>query len=112
MSDTPQHTTQKAVWKFGFPFPGPDTFSIDMPGFAVPLTVQIQHGEPQIWALVTPSGVKRPHRFRIAGTGQPITEALKGHVGTFQIAGGNLIFHVFEIMEDAARPPAAPEVAP
>lgn len=87
----------KEVWKFAVPFRGPDVFTIDMPGDAEPLSVQIQHGEPQIWALVSTDALPMPRTFRIAGTGHPIGETVRRHVGTYQMAGGSLVFHVFEV---------------
>jgi hypothetical protein len=96
-SPTADQSITRAVWKFPVPFPGPDVFSIEMPASATMLTVQVQHGEPQIWALVIPSGAVEEKTFRIAGTGHLITEPIKGYVGTFQVASGSLVLHVFEV---------------
>ena len=87
----------RAVWKFGVPLPGPDLFTIDMPECAELLTVQVQHGEPQVWALVTPGNPIESRTFRIAGTGHPIAEHVEEYVGTFQMLSGSLIFHLFEV---------------
>ena len=85
------------VWKFPVPFPGPDVFEIEMPQHAEVLTVQVQHGELQMWAYCNPSFALVPRHFRIAGTGHPITDEIQKYVSTFQIAGGILVFHVFEV---------------
>lgn len=85
------------VWKFPLPFPGPDVFEIAMPAGADILTVQVQHGEPRVWALVQDDVPMLPRRLRIAGTGHPIDETILRYVGTFQVAGGSLIFHLFEV---------------
>lgn len=85
-----------AVYKY--PVPVNDTFIIDMPEDGKLLTVDMQHGQPQLWALVDSSRKKVPRHFRLAGTGHPIDdrEPLE-YVNTFQVDGGSLIFHLFEI---------------
>jgi hypothetical protein len=85
------------VWKYPLPDDWRDTFDLDMPAGAQVLAVQVQHGHPCIWALVDPSASLETRLFRIAGTGHPITEALGRHVGTFQMLGGDVVFHVFEV---------------
>lgn len=47
-----------------------------------------------------PQARARPVRFRLAGTGHPIAEADLRYVGTFQLADGALVFHVFILGED------------
>ena len=94
----PKHTTKRAVWKFPVPLgTSSDVFTITMPEGAEPLTVQVQSSEPQIWALVNPENPLTSRRFRMAGTGHPISEEITRYVGTFQVFGGSLIFHVFEV---------------
>jgi hypothetical protein len=87
----------KTVWKY--PVTIGDEFTLEMPLAAKVLTVQVQHGAPYLWALVDPANVDamRTRRFRLAGTGHPIedTDGLK-YVGTFQMFGGSLVWHVFE----------------
>jgi hypothetical protein len=94
---TTEKSSTRAVWKFPLPFPGNDLFTIEMPASAEILSLQMQFNEPQIWALVTPGADMEIRRFRVAGTGHPIDEQAIRFVGTFQFAGGALIFHVFEI---------------
>lgn len=103
MSDPSSDSSMpRAVWKFPIPWPPAlDTFDIWMPADAQPLSVQVQHGEPQMWALVTPptsttSIQTRQRTFLIAGTGHPIPENVS-HIGTFQMMGGSLILHLFEV---------------
>lgn len=100
MPDTSPATRQlitRAVWKFPLPAPGSDVFTIEMPQGAEPLTVQVQNGAFQIWALVTPGHPTETRVFRIAGTGHPIDEIIVRHVGTVQLPGLGLVFHVFEV---------------
>jgi hypothetical protein len=76
-----------------------DTFEVEMPDGAEILTVQVQHQQPVIWALVETNNKTVKRFFRLIGTGNPIEmdeqESLN-HIGTFQITGGALVFHLFE----------------
>jgi hypothetical protein len=92
---TRDSTTTLTVWKFPIPFPPrSDVFEIEMPAGAQPLTLQMQYGEPQIWALCDPAAPKVATPFRIAGTGHPIEGDVQ-YLGSFQVANGALVFHVF-----------------
>lgn len=83
--------------------------SIRMPRGTQILTVQMQHGKPQLWALVNPENDDYEGRyFRLAGTGHPIHErnlVVEGnrgsdttyaYVGSFQTHEGDFIYHLFE----------------
>lgn len=86
----------KSVWKF--PIPVLDRFHLEMPVGAEPICVQVQHDRPVLWALVNlDETVKAIRTFRFAGTGHEITDQIKAYVGTFQMADGRLVFHVFEV---------------
>ena len=85
MSDT--------IWKF--PIPLEDEFELEMPLGAAILCVQVQGEEPCIWARVDPKAKKHRRVFRLAGTGREIPKEL-GYIGTFQLRGGTLVFHLFE----------------
>jgi hypothetical protein len=71
------------------------------------LDVQLQHGDPQLWALVDVSATPQWRHFVTVGTGWEIPERIVGHVGSFQVEGGALVFHVFEL-----HPTGAGEIAP
>lgn len=83
------------VWKYVLPFQA-DPF-IDMPEGAEVLTVQMQEGQPVIWALVDPSIEVRRVRFLLALTGKGFDATHARYVGTFQIAKAGLVFHLFEM---------------
>lgn len=86
---------------YKYTIPPEDYFSLDLPAGAKILTVQTQRDKPQIWALVdTGQQSKVRHNFRLAGTGDDIKEDNDSlvYVGTFQLAGGNVIVHLFEII--------------
>ncbi len=50
---------------------------------------------PFIWALVDTDAPEEARVFHVRGTGHP-ADALGRYVGTFQIDGGALVFHLFE----------------
>lgn len=83
-----------------YPMPCEDHFVMTLPIGARLLSVQVQRGQPCLWAIVDPSAANETRRFRFAGTGHPITERAEVlvFVSTFQMEGGSLVFHVFEII--------------
>ncbi len=85
----------KRVYKY--PVKIDDIQSIDLPQGAQILSVQVQDGNPYIWACVNPSEESEPRRFRLYGTGHIIEcENLLRFIGTFQLFGGRLVYHLFE----------------
>lgn len=113
MKDLTMREPTKTRSVFKYPVLLTDIFSLDLPEGAKVLSVDVQRGEPQLWALcdatmsagmVTPSsidGKMSRRRFRVAGTGHPIhTPADKlEFIGTFMLHGGELVFHLFEIKD-------------
>lgn len=93
------------IWKF--PFEINDDVEIEMPMGARILHVDMQNGSPCMWALVSSEAEKQKRRFLIFGTGHELPQAppfepndiRAYHVGSFQMADGQLVWHVF------ARPP-------
>ena len=89
----------KRIWKY--PLDVTDEQGITMPDGAVILTVQTQNEKPCLWAIVDPLAPHRIRRFAMIGTGNPadVLDVIPGphYVGTFQLMGGGLVFHVFEI---------------
>ena len=74
----------------------------DMQEFMMPvnadiLCVQSQFGKPCIWALIDPlvKGIEL-RCFRIYGTGHTINYTDLKYIGTFQLNGGNYVFHLYE----------------
>jgi len=82
------------IWKF--PFRINDTVLLDMPRNARVLSVQLQHDVPCLWALVNPANRDEQRTFRIRGTGHSHDDDGGQFIGTIQMAGGNLVWHVFE----------------
>ncbi len=83
----------RQVWKFEL-HPGENV--IEMPAEAKLLTVQMQHGEPYLWALVYTDAPRTLREFNVVGTGHNLPEGVGLYVGTFQMEGGALVWHVFE----------------
>ncbi len=71
---------------------------IDMPTGAHVLCVQVQKGEPCLWAVVDPDQPIETRQFRLCGTGHnlAIDDPKSHYIGTFQLDGGNFIGHVFD----------------
>ena len=68
-----------------------------MPEFAEVLSVQLQHGNAQTWALVDPDDEQKPRKFFVFVTGAFVenSERLR-FVGTIQLHGGSIVLHIFE----------------
>jgi hypothetical protein len=84
----------KTIWKF--PINVVDEQIIVTPEHPWFLCVQLQRGNPFIWALVNPDNPPVSMRIKIFGTGHPI-EATNGlnYIGTFQLHDGVFVGHVF-----------------
>jgi hypothetical protein len=90
------------IWKFRLPTNG----LIEMPKGAKILTVQTQGdpAQPCIWAICDPSAEKVAHRFEIFGTGHEMGSQAAWpdlYLGTFQLPAMGLVFHVFDLGEQA-----------
>ena len=86
---------------YKYELPSEDNVWIDLPEGAKVLSAQVQQGSPCLWALVSPDAPLVNRHFRISGTGHPIHEhpANLHFIDTFQIMGGDLIFHLFEVIK-------------
>lgn len=76
-----------------------DRQELDLPVGAKILSVQTQHGQPRLWALVDTKEERLETRvLRMAGTGHPIIERNMLHfISTVLTDGGALVFHFFEV---------------
>lgn len=62
------------------------------------LTVQMQYGICCLWALVNEENTaKELRKIAIYGTGNPLPDNPGEYIATFQMHGGDLVFHVFEV---------------
>jgi hypothetical protein len=87
----------KTIYKF--PLEVTDQQAVLMPAAAQILAVQVQNGEPFVWAIVDTENPQEERFFDIFGTGHPMHEdngVGREYVGTFQMHSGSLVFHLFE----------------
>lgn len=101
----------RTIWKF--PLLAADSQIVKMPKGAKILSVDVQYGNPHIWALVDPNASGRDRLIFMHGTGHvfeppPRAAQLRRHpdedtsagsfdfVGTYMLLGGDLVFHVFD----------------
>ena len=86
---------KKTVYKYKL-----DSFDcvLEVPKGLTPLRVDQQYGNIILWALVDPEAPLISRRFKVIGTGKPIT--ITGHekfLGT--VFQGHLVWHVFDLGE-------------
>ncbi len=88
----------KEIWKYTLPLT--DYPVVSMQKGARVLSVGVQHGEVQVWALVDPEAPTELRRFRVAGTGHTLLEeefvSLR-FLGMVQM--GAFVWHIFEYQE-------------
>lgn len=88
----------KKIYKY--PIEIQDEQVVLLPTGAKILTVQTQGGKAFLWAMVNPT---MPNdmavTIRIFGTGHTIQDADRlEYIGTIQMCGGALVFHVFKVV--------------
>jgi len=83
------------IWKYKL---DPEKEFIQMPKFAKILAVREQNDDICIWVEIPDSEeiVLEKRYFHVFGTGHRIEEVNLVYYGTVQLAGGRLIFHVYE----------------
>ena len=74
-----------------------DQQDVEMPMGAALMTVQMQNGQPCLWALVDTKNTREKRKVLIRGTGHPASD-LGRYISTFQMKGSELVFHAFEAM--------------
>lgn len=87
----------RTIWKFPFHIDG--TVSLRMPEGAVVVHVDVQNGQPTLWALVDENAATEVREFHIFGTGHKVPDGvgLNHHVGSFQLLDGVFVGHMFEV---------------
>ncbi len=85
------------IWKWTLKMV--DNQVVNMPIGAKVLTVQMQNGEPQVWALCDEANPTEPRQIAIYGTGNPLPLEPGEYIATFQMHDGALVWHAFEIKE-------------
>ena len=74
-----------------------EIFTVALPAGAEFLSVQVQNGNPEMWFRVDTSRDELPQLFGICGTGAELPAKLRSapFKGTFQLNGGDYVFHLF-----------------
>lgn len=86
-------SARKTIWKY--PIETTDQQELLLPSGAVILAVQTQAGAPCLWAMVRPGQPAERWGITTYGTGHPCYSEAEHYVGTYQLADGGLVFHVF-----------------
>lgn len=90
----------EAIWKYELETT--DEQSIEMPEGAQILALQVQNGQPCLWAQGDPEKQRQRRHFRIYGTGHSIISIENKrleYVGTYQSLGGAFVGHVYELKD-------------
>ena len=85
----------KVIWKYEIPIES--WFTLEMPMGAKIHTFQTQGDEAHIWAIVEPGREIVKRCFVILATGQEFIESPGKYLGTVQVYGGQLVWHLFEV---------------
>jgi hypothetical protein len=80
---------------YKYPLRVADEQEVEIPKDAVVLTVQVQYGQPCLWAWVDTANPPGKRTILIRGTGHP-ADGLGRYISTFQMEQGKLVFHAFE----------------
>jgi hypothetical protein len=85
---------KSTIWKYHLEVE--DLQQIEMPVGAQVLAVEVQNGQPCLWAKVDPTKLNVVCKIATVGTGHPANHA-EGlqYIGTYQLHGGNFVGHVF-----------------
>lgn len=83
------------IWKWEIEVT--DEQTLMMPSGAKLLDVQMQAGKCCVWALCDQNAEKKPRHLAIYGTGNFMPDDPGEYIATFQMHGGSLVFHAFEI---------------
>lgn len=87
----------RTIWKFSLA--GVEQQTIEAPNGAEALCVQLQNGEPFLWAAVSPENSTIQYQVWMRGTGHNCDNIEGKYLGTFQLNNGLLVFHVYTNME-------------
>ena len=89
----------KAVYKY--PLTMVDKQEVSIPTGAKILSIQVQHNQICIWALVNTDNEFEKRTFILCGTGYSIsTELQLNFIGTVLLYEGELVIHCFEETTD------------
>ena len=81
----------REVWKYRVM---PGKFMLSIPVGARFLDVQLQRGQPVLWADVESNAAVDDYWFQTVGTGHPAEIGNSRYIGTWQ--DGGLVWHLYE----------------
>jgi hypothetical protein len=84
---------------FKYPLKVTDVQTVEMHRNAQILTVQVQGETPCIWALVDTEEQMWRYEFKTYDTGGFMGASHGSYVGTYQLAEGRLVYHIFKTNE-------------
>lgn len=84
----------KSIWKVNLAVA--DQQLVHLPEGAEVLSVQVQGGVPTVWFKCDTEREPVGRTFFMYGTGHQLPEEPGRFIGTFQLHGGALVFHLFE----------------
>lgn len=84
----------QAIYKFDLPFT--EHIQLQMPEGAIIFNVATQYEAPRIWAICDTEAALVVRRLEMRATGQPFDGSEAMYLGTFQMLGGDLVYHLFE----------------
>lgn len=87
-------TGRKTIWKFQLVVD--DLQKVLMPAGAEIRSVQLQHGQLCLWAMVDPDAAKEPRLIKIHGTGNPSIDTMHQRTFIDTVQMGQFVWHVFE----------------
>jgi len=86
----------KSIWKFSLAVKGLQ--DVEMPKGAEILCADTQAEALCVWAVVDTDAEKEPRSIAVIGTGHEMGADNFKYIGTAQMKGGALIWHVFEVI--------------
>lgn len=81
---------------FKYEIPIEDEFTLKLPHSSQILSFQCQKGKPYIWVLHPENKPLVDHHFSLIGTGHHIKPCECNFIGTVQLLGGDLVYHLFQ----------------
>lgn len=91
-----RHSETKAIWKFPLRIMSEEGFKVEMPEGAKVLCVQMQRGQPCMWAEVDVTAAKVNRSFSVFTTGWERSNRYQGaYIGTVQTES-DLVFHFYQ----------------
>ena len=83
------------IWKYELQVENEQ--EVDIPKAHTVLTVAIQNDAPCIWVEVDDSFETIPVKFITLGTGHVVNRNVDKYIGSYQLHGGELVFHVYTV---------------